>query len=190
VKSGVTRSEKQRFFEKEMRLPITPDEALRTDSHGRIVEGRPGLLRQTGDDHHLSVLGEIEQPLRRTSGGNRLGQVAYFFGRHELVPRCTEFRQDQKIGCGRFERGRNAVEILGHLSKFRIVLIVPNSHKDQTRSDPGDRHKHKGQEARAHNSPSPLAPRREDLLDFREVHDGGIRMLRGHVGMTGLAVGD
>ena len=92
------------------------------------------MLRQTGDDHHLSVLGEIEQPFRRGSIGNRLGQVAYFVGRHELIPRRAEFRQNQKIGFGRFERARNAVEILGHLPKLRIVLVVPDSHRDQGRS--------------------------------------------------------
>ena len=47
----------------------------------------------------------------------------------------------------------------------------------------------KGKRQWAHNLPPlALALCREPLLDFGKMHDGGFRMLRCHVGVTGLAV--
>ena len=49
--------------------------------------------------------------------------------------------------------------------------------------------KHEGQETMG-LQPLALALRRESLLDFRKVHDGGFGVLSRDVGMTGLAVSD
>ena len=49
--------------------------------------------------------------------------------------------------------------------------------------------KHKGQETKASElQPSPLALRRVNLLDFREMHDGRFCMFGRLVGVTGLAM--
>ena len=112
-----------------MRFTVAPDEALWTDNNRAVVVRRSGPLRQTGDDHHLSALRELEQPFAssvrrepvRTRSRTSSFETNWYPG--------AELRQDQKVGFGRLERGDNAIQIVGHLSELRIVLIVPDPHR-------------------------------------------------------------